>query len=419
MTKHKIAGLNFSLYNEPMPEDFPQKITSKTAKEFTVSESGLYAIKITARCGKKEDLRVEIDNQFFREIPPEKNAQKYDIPPAWNGTKLKGLSQINIFLLYLEKGEHTLTLIPKESAQLESFDFQQILDVKNIEFNLELRAENGNGRPWITIALIDLPLKSITPEASVDWHLFDGDDVKLIIDNAVEKNLNSKLWKYWLWHATPEQIFSGIRREKKTIKQALDKNTHYIEFWADKTPTLHKIILNLGNLESEPAQPEPKNTPTVDNPKWTGNFSDDTDEIILARALFGEARNTLVPDEARIAIGWVIKNRVESPRWPDTYLEIITAPSQFSSFNIGDGNRPFVEDPLHTNNAIDKKAWEHTCDIARKIIKGEIIDPTQGANHYYDDSISTPNWAKDQKPTLTISYINQYTVEANIFFLSL
>ena len=158
---------------------------------------------------------------------------------------------------------------------------------------------------------------------------------------------------------------------------------------------------------------------TVDNPKWTGNFSDDTDEIILARALFGEARNTLVPDEARVAIGWVIRNRVESSRWPNTYWEVITTPSQFSSFNIGDHNRPFVEDPLHKNNEVDKRAWEHTCDIARKVIKGEINDPTHGANHYYDDSISTPGWAKNQKPTLIISYINQYEVEASISFLNL
>lgn len=414
-----IVKPSFTLYNDLMPKDFPQSITDKTQKKFKISASGLYAINITAGCDKKDDLRIEIDDQFFREIPPEKNTQKFDVPAAWNGTKLKGRSQTNIFLLKIETGEHAITFIPKGNVQVESFDFQQILDTTNIELNLEQQAENGNGRPWVTVTLIDLPLKSIVIETSVDWHLFDGDDVKLIIDNQVEKNPDSKLWKDWVWHATPKQLLSGPKREQKVVAKDLPKGAHYIEVWADKTPTLHKIILDLGNLESEPAQPEPTNTPTVENPKWTGDFSDDTDQIILARALFGEARNTLVPDEARIAISWVIKNRVISTGWPDTYLGVITKPRHFSAFNLGDDNRPFVEDPLHKNNEVDKKAWEHTYDIARKIIKGEITDPTQGANHYYDDSISAPDWAKDQKPTLIISYINQHEVEVSIFFLSL
>jgi len=56
-----------------MPKDFPQKITAKTQAKFDISASGLYAISVTARCHRKDDLRIEIDDQFFREIPPEKN----------------------------------------------------------------------------------------------------------------------------------------------------------------------------------------------------------------------------------------------------------------------------------------------------------------------------------------------------------
>lgn len=402
-----------------MPEDFPQTITSRTQEKFTLGESGIYAIYITARCNGKNDLRVEIDNQFFRETPPKDNIQKFDIPPAWNGTKLKGRSQTNIFLLQLDEGEHVIDFIPEGQAKVEKFSYWQIEDPTHIEFNLDQQAEEGDKRPWLTFALVDLPLKSIEAEATVNWHYFDGDDVKLITDNQVEKNPSSRLWRNWVWHATPGQLFSGPKKEQKTFNRDLQSGIHYIEVWVDKTPTLHQVILDLGDFKSESSQPKQINVPTKENPKWTGNFSDDTDQMILARVLFGEARNTLVPDEARIAIGWVVKNRIESSRWPNTYWEVITTPSHFSSFNIGDDNRPFVEDPLHKNNEIDKKAWEHTYDIARKIIEGEIIDPTQGANHYYDDSISTPGWAKDQKPTLTISYINQYEEKVSIFFLNL
>jgi len=406
-----------------MLEDFPKQITEKTQEKFAVSESGLYALSITARCKAKNYLRVEIDGQLFREIPPKDNIQKNTVPPAWNGAKLKGKSQTNIFLLRLEVGEYTITFIPKGSARVESWDFQQVLDPTKIELNLEQQAENGNGRPWVTIALIDLPLKSINSEATVDWHYFDGDDVKLIIDNEVEKNPDSILWKDWVWHAKPRQLFSGSKKEQKTVVKNLNKGTHYIEFWADKTPTLHRVVLDLGGLETKETredtdQPSPS-TPTVDNPKWTGDFADDTDQIILARALFGEARNTLVPDKARIAIGWVIKNRVASSGWPDTYWQVITKPSHFSAFNLGDDNRPFVEDPFHTGKEIDRQAWKKAYEIAGKVISGELVDPTQGGNHYYDDSISTPSWAEDQQPTLIVSYTNQYRREAKVFFLKL
>ncbi len=400
-----------------MSEDFPRTITSRTQEKFTLGGSGIYAIGITASCRGKNDLRVEIDNQFFREIPPEKNIQKFNIPPAWNGEKLKGPSQTNIFLLQLDEGEHFIDLVPEGQAKVEKFSYWQIEDPTHIKFNLDQQAKEGDKRPWFTFVLVNLPLKSVEAEVTVDWHYFDGDDVKLVIDNQIEKNPSSKLWRNWLWHATPGQLLSGPKKEQKVITKDLSKGIHYVEFWADKTPTLHNVVLNLGDLKTD--QFESTNTPTVDRPKWTGDFSDDANQMILARALFGEARNTLVPDEARIAIGWVIRNRVASSKWSNTYWEVITTPSHFSSFNIDDDNRPFVEDPLHKNNAIDKKAWEHTYAIAGKIIKGEITDPTKGANHYYDDSISAPGWAKGQKPTLTINYINQYKVEVSIFFLSL
>ncbi|PIQ81222.1 MAG: hypothetical protein COZ34_00085 [Candidatus Pacebacteria bacterium CG_4_10_14_3_um_filter_34_15] len=418
-----VVELSFSRYNDRVPQDFPKKVTIETQVKFEISTSGLYAIKITAQCMRKDDLRVEIDNQFFREIPPEKNIQKYDVPPAWNGTKLKGKSQINIFLLNFEVGEHSVNFIPMDSVQVDEFYFWQVLDQTKIELNLELKAENGNGRPWVTVALINLPLKSIIAEASVTWHLFDGDDVKLIVDNEIEKNAASLLWKDWFWHATPKQIFSGSKREQKTVANDLNKNTHYIEFWADQTPTLHKVILNLGELDSEKPSEDidqpPSRIPTVDDPKWSGNFEDDTDQIVMARALFGEARNTLVPNEARIAIGWVIKNRVASNSWPSSYWEVITIPKHFSAFNSGDSNRPFVEDPLRTGNEIDQQAWINSYEIAGKVISGELTDPTGGANHYYDDSASTPGWAENQPPTLIISYVNKYGREAKIFFLRL
>ncbi|PIY80448.1 MAG: hypothetical protein COY80_02845, partial [Candidatus Pacebacteria bacterium CG_4_10_14_0_8_um_filter_42_14] len=115
-----------------MPQYFPKKITTDTQVKFKISTSGLYTISVTARCNRKDYLRVEIDNQFFREIPSKKYVQKYNVPPAWNGTKFKGKSLTSIFFLELEVGEHSVNFIPRGSVQVDRFDFWQVPDQTKI-----------------------------------------------------------------------------------------------------------------------------------------------------------------------------------------------------------------------------------------------------------------------------------------------
>lgn len=380
-----------------------KKITGITAVDFSVNALGLYIVSINARCWSGnlmglwggEDLRVEIDAIKPREIPLEDKPQYVDIPPAWNGTALKGLSKTVIFLLSLNKGNHTLKFIPTRSATIEKYSITQIQDPQNITFSLNEQSEDGDRRPWYTFALINLPLRSVSADVTVDWHFFDGDDVKIIIDGQIEKNTESRLWRNWIWHAKPQQIFSGPRKEKKMFTKQLNKDIHYIEFWADKTPILHTVSLDLGDYS-------PKRIPTVNDPEWTGDFADDPDQIILARALFGEIRDISFSDEARIAVGWSIRNRVEDSRWANTYQGVITKPEQYSAFNLDDPNRKYVENPLFTGNEIDFRAWQKAYEIAGTTINNQVEDPTTGANHYHDSSIKPPPYLTKEALVLTI-----------------
>jgi len=285
-----------------MNQGFPRKITSDTQMGFTVDELGLYTVSVTASCKKKHDLRVEIDEQQFREIPAAKNVQTYNVPPAWNGTRLKGLKETVVFLLKLNKGKHTVKFFPKTEAIFEDFNYGIISDYRKIDFNFEQQAQDGDRRPWFTFVLSDLPLESVTAEASVSWHWFDGDDVKLIVDNKAEENPSSKLWGYWAWHASPFQIFSGSSKEQKTFSKNLPQGIHYIELWADKTPTLHRISFSLGNFKL-------KRTSTKDAPKWTGDFTDDTDVMLLARLILGEMKGQ--PRKAKLGAGFTVINRLK------------------------------------------------------------------------------------------------------------
>ena len=223
-----------------MPEEFPKKIAEAISLPLTLDKFGLYAISITARCGalsSGEDLRVEIDDMRFREVPSNGKLQLFNIPPAWNGAQLKGLAKTVVYILKLDRGEHFLTFVPTNGAIIDGYKVEWIENTKAVSFSLEAKAEDVDRRPWYTFALIDLPLEAVAADVSVGWHLWDGDDVKLIVDNKAEENTKSKLWKYWVWHASPKQILTGLKREQKMFVKEFSQGVHYVEFWADKTPT--------------------------------------------------------------------------------------------------------------------------------------------------------------------------------------
>ncbi|OGG26237.1 hypothetical protein A2960_04645 [Candidatus Gottesmanbacteria bacterium RIFCSPLOWO2_01_FULL_39_12b] len=326
--------------------------------------------------------------------------------------------QIIYLVTFLQGKDHTLSLEKRQknsSLTLESFEVFALQPDTTLTLEINSQAEDGDRRPWVTCLLNNLSLRSFTYTLTYSRRKRDSDDVKIIVDNNVQGSL-LKTIKYRLWRLIGSflPLFSPTKTEKETITLNLIQQFHLIEFIADRMPTLYSLSLDFGSIPSTSMR-----VPTVDNPLWTGDFYDDSEEIILARALFGEGRNTLIPDEARIAIGWVIKNRVKSNRWPNSYREVITQPFQFSAFNVDDENRLYVENPLHTGNAIDQEAWKHAYKIAGQIINGELPDPTQGANHYYDDSIATPDWAKGETPTLSVNYKNALGTDNTIFFYKL
>lgn len=386
-----------------------KKIIKPFDYKFNIKQSGFYSISISASCRSGailglfggEDLRLEIDGIKLREIPAKDKPQYKDIPPAWNGTKLKGLFKTVIFILHLEQGGHIIKFIPYRGATTEKEpEIILIQDCNNIEFKMEEQAQDGNRRPWVAFVLIDLPLNYIDALVKCEKRFLDSDDVKLIIDGQTQKNKRSGQWgKNWYWQG--RQLCGNT--EEARFYPNLDRGTHYVEFWADRQPTLHWVKIDL-RLKEENI-PENDKIPTVDNPKWTGDFNDDTEQMILTRAIYGEARNEILSDKARIAVGWSIRNRAEDQRWGNTYKEVILEEAQYSAFRKDDDNRPYVEDPLHKNNPIDKRAWENCYKIAGQVILSEVNDPTDGANHYYDGSIDTPYWANNENFKIKIDSI--------------
>ncbi len=240
-------------------------VTQKKIKQpynhfFEISKSGLVAIFISANCksksqlnGKKdEDLRFEIDGLRLREIPPLKNIQLFNIPASWNGSKLKGLKKTIVLLIVLQKGKHVLSLISRDTAFVNDIGIRELSGIQDVKFDIEEQAEDGDRRPWYTFALVDLPLKTLTVKVATRYRWADSDDVKVIIDNHVQKQLKFIFFRFWFFTGFLfKRIFKKETVQEYTFKPNLSQGLHYIEFWADKTPVLHRIELSLKEVETK------------------------------------------------------------------------------------------------------------------------------------------------------------------------
>lgn len=376
---------------------------------FDVQEDGLYLIEIIASAKSwwqnllkikfgDDDLTVQIDDIGF----PKLNGKKglFDGEVAWNGNNLKGFSKTDIFIINFSKGIHTLTFLTNQSPTLNS------IEIKKVDYEINYipkdnnPAENGDRRQWMTIVLANLSLKNINIKAIAKNYLNqnDADDIKLIINGEIELNENKidKKHKYWYWSG---KFLKGQEKEfNKEFNKT--KGIYYIELWADRMLEIKNIKIDIESGSSDIENT--KIIPTVDNPEWTGDFNDDTEQVILARAIFGEVRS--LSEKGRIAVGWSIKNRIFDSRWGNNYHQVILKPKQYSAFNGGDKNLPYVKNPFLDKTQIGD--WYECYKIADKVIKGEVNDPTNGDNHYFSDYIKPPSWAKSKNAEFKIKIGN-------------
>ena len=240
-----------------------KKIKKEDTYKLTAPEIGFYQIILEASVKSgirgRHDLKVELDGRQLREIPTDKNVQHYNIPPAWNGTKLKGMRKIVILVTKLTKGDHWLKFIANETAILEKKPELKKIAKPNQAFKVveNLKTEERNRQPWVSIALLDLPLNFMDVSVTCKKRFLDSDDLKLVIDGKIQKNEKAKIWgRNWFWQG---RQLKG-QTETKRFNLNLPQGIHYLEFWADRTPVLNEVNLGLGGIEGKSLENEgPKN----------------------------------------------------------------------------------------------------------------------------------------------------------------
>ena len=119
------------------------------------------------------------------------------------------------------------------------------------------------------------------------------------------------------------------------------------------------------------------------------DFLKDNDKSLLARMIFGEARNC--SETERIAVGYSAINRVnDGKKWNgENISEVLLKDWQYSCFNKNDPNREKLLNP----EAYDAKSFYECLEVAEDILSGELEDPTNGATHYFNPKVVKPTWA--------------------------
>lgn len=113
---------------------------------------------------------------------------------------------------------------------------------------------------------------------------------------------------------------------------------------------------------------------------------------VVARTLWGEARGEGIAGQ--VAVAWVIRNRVHDANarswWGEGYIGVCRKPWQFSCWNLGDPNYPYVSGA----RPIDQAQLTQALAVAQQVIDGQVPDPTDGATHYHALGMSVPPvWA--------------------------
>jgi N-acetylmuramoyl-L-alanine amidase len=102
-----------------------------------------------------------------------------------------------------------------------------------------------------------------------------------------------------------------------------------------------------------------------------------------------------------LAVLAVVQNRARARK--QTEAEVILAPHQFSSFDPQNSQRG----RLLLSDTLDPRSWAAADAVAALQEAHATVDPTLGADHYYNPSVDHPAWGRgnpEWKETITIGH---------------
>lgn len=149
-----------------------------------------------------------------------------------------------------------------------------------------------------------------------------------------------------------------------------------LRFVGDVPPKTNKITgISRLHIEQEIESLDPQNRLHID---------------VMARTIYGEARGEK-NDQALLAIGHVILNRVNHKNWSNSPKKVALEDAQFSCWNRSDPNCHFLKQ-VTLDDPHFRRAYR-----AAIMSLHRTIDPTKGATHYHSVHLKKkPIWAKSK-----------------------
>ena len=177
-----------------------------------------------------------------------------------------------------------------------------------------------------------------------------------------------------------------------------------IGFHNDPTTTVSTQQLSIVTVEARPVEVTP---PEPVDP-YAGL---DVDQVhCLAKNIYFEARGESM--QGKIAVASVTMNRVHNARFPDTVCGVVEQAiysrwwkehhdrmvpvkwkCQFTWFCDGKSDKINLTDSNGRPIKQNLQAWQQSLEVALLTIRGLIPDNTNGATHYYNPNLASPQWA--------------------------
>lgn len=117
----------------------------------------------------------------------------------------------------------------------------------------------------------------------------------------------------------------------------------------------------------------------------------DQEMLWFARAIYSESKK---PEEQAL-VAWVIRNRVESTKYPGAYEDVVLQPGQFSGLSVRDAQ-------YWTNSTLTfddhSPSWDSAVEIAEAVYRapGAMRPFSKNVMHFYSpiSVVRTPSWAE-------------------------
>jgi spore germination cell wall hydrolase CwlJ-like protein len=139
----------------------------------------------------------------------------------------------------------------------------------------------------------------------------------------------------------------------------------------------------------------------------------DTAEFECMRAnMYFEARNQR-SDEAYIAVGYTVLNRVASNRYPNSICGVVSQARRDSNGNVIRNKCQFSwycdgkPDVPNLNNVLERRAWERASELAAAVMRNQVDNPVGTATMYHATYVN-PYWKT--------AYHRVATIETHIFY---